>query len=294
MSHNGWYPRHRAVLSLLDSAIDDFLYLNANYRTGLAMASAEKIRALCPRGIDLRAIQRSLVRLEEVGRIKRYQSRGRRGNYPVLCCHYFVREPSGKWKRVSADSTIDWRKIQYEYVDDPSSLSYEFVMRTRTTLSSLADRGVTRLGTEVTPIKEEEQIPKSEIQDDKTATLNPESLNYEDDSMQSVNDENNSLENAFNGWDKPKDGLLHVGMSMMHSLHIDSNRIHESQMAVLDEANTAWKKSWKEIATGRLKLVDWVAMVVERSNQSKLSCPPVFYLRRGQLERGELQVRPAV
>jgi hypothetical protein len=179
MSHGGWYPRHRAVLELLDAgeiglpelAIDDFLYMKADYRTGLAIASAEKIRVLCSTGSDLRAIQRSLARLEEVGRIKRFQLRGKRGNYPVLCCHYFVREASGNWKMVNANRTIDWRDIQYDDVGDLSSLSSDIVMR-RGTASSPADDGSdTRPGSELTPSKEEEQDSENKSEGKKLTRL---------------------------------------------------------------------------------------------------------------------------
>jgi hypothetical protein len=124
----GWYARRRGLLqhldegtiSLLDSAVHDFLCLTCDYRTGVAWASAEKIKALSPADISLRAIQRSLARLEQIGWIKRFRIHGKRGNYPVVVGKYFVADTSLMWKSVNLESTKDWRSVQFDAVTDPS------------------------------------------------------------------------------------------------------------------------------------------------------------------------------
>jgi hypothetical protein len=128
MRYAGWYPRRRGILqhldegtiSLLDAAVHDFLCLIADYRTGVAWASAEKIKALSPADISLRAIQRSLARLEQIVWIKRFRTHGKRGNYPVVIGKYFVRSLSMKWMSVSLERTTDWRDIQFDSVTDTS------------------------------------------------------------------------------------------------------------------------------------------------------------------------------
>jgi hypothetical protein len=131
----GWYPRRRGILehldkgfiSLLDLAVHDFLCLIADHRTGVAWASSEKIYALCPLEINSRAIRRSLAKMEEIGWLKRFRVRGRRGNYPIIIARYFVRDASGNWMSVNAERTTDLSNIQFDVVRDPSFLASETV-----------------------------------------------------------------------------------------------------------------------------------------------------------------------
>lgn len=124
----GWYPRHRSILqelergslSLLDIAIHDVLSQWADYRTGVCLASAEKIKALCPAEFSYKSIQRSLLKLERLGWIKRWMTRGRRGNYTVLVCRFFVRDASMTWKATNGQKTSDWRDVQFDPVHDTS------------------------------------------------------------------------------------------------------------------------------------------------------------------------------
>jgi hypothetical protein len=159
----GWYPRRRGILehlehgaiSLLDSAVHDFLCLIANHRTGVAWASAEKIRALCPQDIRLKAIQRSLQKLERIGWLKRFRTHGKRGNYPVVIGKYFVRDASLNWLAVNLEKTCDWRNVQFDRVTDTS-----FVTGTKRTSSdtSFDSEAGTQPGTEanshVSPVQE--------------------------------------------------------------------------------------------------------------------------------------------
>lgn len=126
--NRGWYPRRRDILkeleegqvSLLDVAIHDVLSLWADWQTGISWASAEKIKALCPADFSYKSIQRSLVKLERLGWIKRFLIRGRRGNYPTLVCRYLVRDASMTWLQTSGEKTADWRNVQFDPVHDES------------------------------------------------------------------------------------------------------------------------------------------------------------------------------
>ncbi len=107
-------------MSLLDIAIHDVLSQWADYRTGVCWASAEKINALCPAEFSYKSIQRSLAKLARLGRIKRWMTRGKRGNYPILVCGFFVRDASTTWKAASGQKTSDWRDVQFDPVHEAS------------------------------------------------------------------------------------------------------------------------------------------------------------------------------
>jgi hypothetical protein len=126
----GFYQRRRGILdhleagtiTLLDSAVHDWLCLKANYQTGVTRASAEMIRALCPSGISLKSIQRALEKLERLGWIKRFRKQGAKGNYYIVIGKYFVRDLSLRWWSVNVEKTLDYRNVQYDLVSDPSLL----------------------------------------------------------------------------------------------------------------------------------------------------------------------------
>ena len=124
MSH-GYYKRRRGILEhlengtigLLDLAVHDYLNLKANLVVGsscsippgICFGSAVAIHALCPKEISERAIRRSLAHLEKIGWIKRWQVRGKSGNYPILVCRASVHDLSAVEYRVNGLETIDWR-----------------------------------------------------------------------------------------------------------------------------------------------------------------------------------------
>jgi hypothetical protein len=126
--HSGWYPRRRGLLehlergevSLLDIAIHDVLSLWADRQTGICWASAEKINALAPSEFSYKSVQRSLAKLERIGWIKRWMTKGKRGNYPVLVCRYYVRDEFMTWFSTSGEKTSDWRDVKFDAVHDPS------------------------------------------------------------------------------------------------------------------------------------------------------------------------------
>jgi hypothetical protein len=134
----GYYKRRRGILehledgtiSLLDLAVHDYLNLKANLvmgngsslPPGVCITSAVAIHATCPSQISERAIQRSLEHLEDIGWIRRWNVRGKRGNYPVLVCRASVHDLSGNELRVDGTKTTDWRNPVLVSVGDLSSL----------------------------------------------------------------------------------------------------------------------------------------------------------------------------
>jgi len=138
MSYVGFYKRRRGILehlesgkvSLLDTAVHDLICLRANavigngssLPPGVWKGSAAAIHALCPRTISERAIQRSLEHLERIGWIKRWLTRGKKGNYPILVCRYSVADLSGKGYVINGEETTDWRQPKLESVTESSSL----------------------------------------------------------------------------------------------------------------------------------------------------------------------------
>jgi hypothetical protein len=160
----GWYCRHRFILelwnrgelSLFDSGVHDFLYQWADFTTGLVHSSAEAVKANCPCGSSVRTIQRSLERLQNLRLIKCFRTKGRRGNYPVLLCHYVVRDVSGNWFVVNAERTTDWRQIQYDPVADPSAVLYNRVADGDGDVTPSCRRDVVLDGGNLAGIKERE------------------------------------------------------------------------------------------------------------------------------------------
>ncbi len=117
------------TISLLDLAIHDYLNLKANLvignrstlPAGVCLTSAVAIHALCQDQFSERTIQRSLEHLEKIGWIKRWNVRGKRGNYPTLICRGSVHDVSGNEYRVNGEETIDWRNPKYVPVGDLSA-----------------------------------------------------------------------------------------------------------------------------------------------------------------------------
>lgn len=137
----GFYKRRRGVLehlesgkiSLLDLAVHDYLSLKANLVVGsqcglppgVCITSAAAIHVTCPKQISERAVQRSLEHLEEIGWIKRWNVRGKRGNYPTLVCRSSVHDLSGTEYRVNGEATTDWKNPVLVRVGELSSVCPE-------------------------------------------------------------------------------------------------------------------------------------------------------------------------
>lgn len=134
----GFYKRRRGIvehleggkINLIDLAVHDYLNLKANLLIGsgssippgICITSAAAIHAVCPGQISERAIQRSLEHLQRIGWIKRWNVRGKRGNYPVLVCRGSVHDLSGKEYRINGEDTTDWRDPKWTAVDELSPL----------------------------------------------------------------------------------------------------------------------------------------------------------------------------
>lgn len=132
----GFYKRRRGILehleagtiSLLDLAVHDYLNLKANLvigglsslPAGVCKTSAKAIHATCPAQISEKSIQRSLAHLERIGMIKRWNVKGKHGNYPVLICRASVHDMAGNEYRVNGEGTTDWRNPIYVPVDELS------------------------------------------------------------------------------------------------------------------------------------------------------------------------------
>jgi hypothetical protein len=131
----GFYKRRRGIvehvdsgtIDLLELGIHDYLNLKANlvigsdpyYPAGICVTSAVALHSVCNR-VSERTIQRILNKLERIGWIKTWQTRGKRGNYVVLICRGSVHDLSGNEYRVSGKATIDWRNPVYERVGEVS------------------------------------------------------------------------------------------------------------------------------------------------------------------------------
>jgi hypothetical protein len=267
-------------MTLLDSAIGDFLRLTADYGSGLAWCSAEKIRALCPRGIGLRDIQRSLARLVSLGRIKRFRSRGRRGNYPILCGNYFVRSASLNWHRVNLEKTTDWRNIQYDSVTDPSELASEVV---------------TRLGDEESCLKElREKEPENQERSIKTDSDSENENENESGGFrekQPTGKTGAAIDDAFTGWDMPKDGVLRIGPDLLASLYLNAARLRSDEKceAALSNMKKAWSRAWKKISAAE-HVLQFFETAKTKSSGTRMWIDAVFLKRCAQIERGELKV----
>jgi hypothetical protein len=125
VSGTGFYPRRRGALehlksgriSLFDDGVHDFVCMNAQSRVGTGSSippgvwfgSARKIWLLSGRSECERKIQRSLEKLERIGWIRRWRSKGKRGDYPMLISKFRVTDGAKNVFVVNAAATIDWR-----------------------------------------------------------------------------------------------------------------------------------------------------------------------------------------
>ena len=274
MNYAGWYPRRRGILehlergtvSLVDVAIHDFLCLRADHRTGIAWASAEKIHALAGAGITLRAVQRSLEKLEGLSWIKRFRVPGRRGNYPTLIGRYFVRDASLNWLSVNLSRTVDWRNVQFDPVTDPSFNGHQETYR--------AD---TCGGTEVTPHQE-------------LRIENKEARGVEFDSESDHDCDKGTAKDAFEGFDLPPGRELQISENFLDSLFIDESRLSPNDLAAIGKLNAPWKQSWREIATGEVDLAEWLAKALELLRHSKVFYPGILHRRAEELKDRRLRV----
>jgi hypothetical protein len=266
----GWYPRRRGILehleqgtiTLLDDAVHDFLCLTADHRTGVTWVSAEKIHVLAGAGISLRAIQRSLAKLEVLEWVKRFRVHGKRGNYATLIGRYFVRDASLRWWSVNLSRTNDWRNVQFDPVTDAS-----FVR------NAAGKGGDTGDGTEASP-----------IQEGRIQTEDLRGVDVERDSKC----EGDVASSPFEGFDLPKDRKLQLSGSLTDSLFIDNQRLTPGERAALKTLGPVWKQSWERITRGEMKCDDWIEEALECLKKKRILYPKVLELRMHELRDGRL------
>lgn len=271
MRYAGWYARRRGILehlergtiSLLDSSIHDFLCLSADYRSGVAFVSAEKIHAQAGAGTSLRAVQRSLEKLESLGWIKRFRVPGRRGNYPTLIGRYFVRDSSLRWWSVSLERTTDWRDVKFDPVTDPSFVG-----------NGAGDGGGAESGSEASRIKE----TRSETEE----------VRGFDGDVESDGD-SESVSSAFEGFDLPKNGRLRLSENLFESLFIDEKRLSDKELRAMQKLVLPWQKSWRSIDQGQIKLDVWIEEATQALNRSRIFYPPILERRMHELRDGRLR-----
>ena len=133
----GFYKRRRGILEhleagtidLIDLAIHDYLNLKANLLIGspcsippgICITSAAAIHAISGGAISYKTIQRRLYHLEQIGWIKRFNTRGKHGNFPVLICRASVHDVSGDEYRINGEATTDWRDPKWIPVHEESA-----------------------------------------------------------------------------------------------------------------------------------------------------------------------------
>jgi hypothetical protein len=271
-SYAGWYPRRRGILehlehgtiSLLDAAVHDFLCLIADYRTGVAWASAKKIHALAGSGVTLRSVQRALERLESLGWIKRFLVCGKRGNYPTLIGRYFVRDASLNWLSVNLERTSDWRDVQFDPVTDPS-----FVGNTS------GNRGDAENDTDVTPSQEvRSQEVRSQIEERESGIENV----------------RETESGAFEGFDLPKNKQLLLSKNVFKSLFIDENRLTPSEREVLQKLAPFWEKSLHMLASGEMTCDGWIEEAIQNLKRARIVYPKILERRMHEIQDGRLRI----
>jgi len=109
-------------LSLFDLGIYVVIHLQADFKTGIWRGSAPRILATSPAGTSLRAVQRGLERLNEIGFLRSFHQRGLRGNYPILIDKYDIRTGALKGMRLNAWKSESWEKPRYEVVAESVAL----------------------------------------------------------------------------------------------------------------------------------------------------------------------------
>lgn len=106
-------------LSLFDVGVYVSIHFQANYETGVWIGSAGKILAKCPKGSELRRIQRSIAQLEAIGFLKCFRrNHGSRGNFACVINKYEVPFGALKGHRVNAEKSTSYNDVCYERCAD--------------------------------------------------------------------------------------------------------------------------------------------------------------------------------
>ena len=284
MSYGGWYARRRGILehldegtiSLLDSAVHDFLCLIADHETGVCRASAEKIHALCPSDISLRAIQRSLARLEEIGWVKRFRTPGKRGNYPIVLGKYFVTDASLRWKSVNLEKTTDWRNVQFDPVTDPSFVG-----------DGACQSSVTEPDTDVSPVQEV-RSKKGEAR--RTATPNyAQSGTLKERLKDKIKREDGETAKEFYHALKTKNPdrykeLVEAASATGFRFPLDDETVGVSFLIAICEVFAAQKP---HLDSGELSRGLFCTKVIDACVKARIPYPPAFQAHRDALRKQE-------
>jgi MarR-like DNA-binding transcriptional regulator SgrR of sgrS sRNA len=92
------------------------MILGADSATGIWKGSAKALAAIY--GFTMRTARKALESLHARGYIKRFPTRGRHGNYPILIHHYECSHGVNEGRRLNAGKTVNWRAPVYESCDE--------------------------------------------------------------------------------------------------------------------------------------------------------------------------------
>lgn len=90
------------------------MHAQADFSTGIWTGSAPRIAGSAPRGAELRAIQREMQRLADIGLVKHFHKHGARGNFPWLINKYICRFGALRGKQLNAALSTSLRDLRYE------------------------------------------------------------------------------------------------------------------------------------------------------------------------------------
>jgi hypothetical protein len=108
----------RGDLSAFEFGVYAIIHLQADFRTGIWRGSAPRILNSAPRGAELRAIQRALEQLTELGLLKHFHKQGQRGNFAFLINKFTVRSGALTGMRLNAAKSVSWQSPVYESCAD--------------------------------------------------------------------------------------------------------------------------------------------------------------------------------
>ena len=119
----GHVKRRRGILghlqdgriTLLEEGAHDVISMRADKATGIWRGSARAFAANCGAGdVSERQARNLLESLETKKYIRRFATKGKRGNYPILVNKYEVTFGARSGMRLNAEASDDWRNPVYE------------------------------------------------------------------------------------------------------------------------------------------------------------------------------------
>lgn len=104
----------RGDISRSEFGLYVMMHMQADFSTGIWTGSAPRIDGTAPRGAELRATQREMQRLADVGLVKHFHTHGARGNFPWLINKYICRSGALKGKQLNATLSTSLGHLMYE------------------------------------------------------------------------------------------------------------------------------------------------------------------------------------